>query len=223
MEKPILFNTEMVQAILEGRKIVTRRVIKRTPSNDEPSGYGFWKEFNERDNKWYVKDYTHSCTWWPLKEYIERFSKCHIGDILYVRETWAIQSMKNYGKRVKFLYKAEPNKELREVALSESRYDDMLKYSFKNGWQPSLFMPKEAARIFLEVTDVRIERIQGITYEETLEEGLKTGYDGWTLGFKDLWDSTLKKEQLELYSWDSNPWVWVIEFKVKEIKCNGVH
>ncbi len=233
MEKPILFNTEMVQAILEGRKIVTRRVIKRTPSNDEPSGYGFWKEFNERDNKWYVKDYTHSCIWWPLKEYIERFSKYHIGDILYVRETWGIQSMKNYGKRVKFLYKAEPNKELREVALSESRYDDMLKYSFKNGWQPSLFMPKEAARIFLEVTDIRVERLQDITEEGAREEGCIDFHDKIGDGkfedvlefdltakdaFSELWNSTVNKKDINLYGWDENPWVWVIKFKVKEVK-----
>lgn len=219
MEKPILFNTEMVQAILEGRKIVTRRVIKRTPSNDEPSGYGFWKEFNERDNKWYVKDYTHSCTWWPLKEYIERFSKCHIGDILYVRETWAIQSMKNYGKRVKFLYKAEPNKELREVALSESRYDDMLKYSFKNGWQPSLFMPKEAARIFLEVIDVRVERLRDIKMHDAEKEGIIQMGKSYPLTiFKKIWNSTVNKKDINKYGWDVNPWVWVIEFKVKEVK-----
>lgn len=221
MEKPILFNTDMVKAILEGKKTVTRRIIKRTPSNDEPFGYGLWKEFNERDNTWYVKDYTHSCTWWPLKEYIERFSKYHIGDILYVRETWGIQSMKNYGKRVKFLFKAEPNEELKEVALSEGRYDDMLKYSFKNGWQPSLFMPKEAARIFLEVTDIRVERLQDITTEGCFNEGIKYDYNSQNNEFDifaELWNSTIKKNDLDIYSWNTNPWVWVIEFKKLENK-----
>ncbi len=208
MEKPILFNTEMVQAILEGRKTVTRRVIK-LPKHVEEQENGLYTLYAEGGAYIDAKFET-------VKDYINPPYK--IGDILYVRETWGIQSMKNYGKRVKFLFKAETNKELKEVALSESRYDDMLKYSFKNGWQPSLFMPKEAARVFLEVTDVRVERVQGITYEESLKEGLKTRYDGWTLGFKNLWDSTLKKEQLGLYGWDANPWVWVIEFKVKEVK-----
>ena len=88
MEKPILFNTEMVKSILENRKTSTRRPVKRTSCNDDPSGYGFWKEFSERDQLWYIKDYTHAATWWTLKEYISRFSKYHIGDTIWVRETW---------------------------------------------------------------------------------------------------------------------------------------
>lgn len=226
--KPILFNTEMVKAILKGRKTCTRRIIKRTPSNDEPCGYGFWKEFNERDNTCYVKDYTHSCTWWPLKEYIERFSKYHVGDILYVRETWAIQSMSNYDKRIKFMYRASDGMDLEARLVTNNKYEELLKYESKNGWQPSLFMPKVAARIFLKITNVRVERLQDITEEGAKKEGCIDFHDKIGDGkfddvfefdltakdaFIELWNSTVNKKDIKLYEWEANPWIWVIEFE----------
>ena len=219
--KPILFNTEMVQAILEDRKNCTRRIIKRTPSNDEPCGYGFWKDYNEDDKRWYIKDYTHACVWWTLEEYISKFSKYHVGDILYVRETWMMQSMSNFDKKAKFLFKAKPNERLKEVILSSDRYEDLIKYSSKNGWKPSLFMPKEAARIFLKITDVRIEKLHDMTRTDATKEGFKDddklnnkGELLTSLGnFSRLWNTTIKKEQFKMYSWDANPWVWVIEFE----------
>lgn len=213
MEKPILFNTEMVKAILEGRKTVTRRVIK-LPKHVEEQENGLYTLYAEGGAYIDAKFET-------VKDYINPPYK--IGDILYVRETWGIQSMKNYGKRVKFLFKAEPNKELKEVALSESRYDDMLKYSFKNGWQPSLFMPREAARIFLEVTNVKVERLQDITTEGCFNEGIKYDYNSQNNEFDtfaELWNSTIKKNELDMYSWNTNPWVWVIEFKRLERKIS---
>ncbi len=221
--KSILFNTAMVQAILEGRKTCTRRVIKRTPSNDESCGYGLWKEFNERDNTWYIKDYTHGCIWWQLDEYIKKFSKFHVGDILYVRETW-----KQYEKRVgegehcclaKFYgYKADEDN-----SNNPSEF-------YEGNWKPSIHMPKTAARIFLKVTGARVERIQDITNEGCLDEGVskrlrtKLGYvveeseERFNFfqardTFKKLWDSTLKKDQLEQYGFNANPYVWVIEFE----------
>ena len=233
MEKPILFNTEMVQAILESRKTVTRRVVKDIDDNYGYLGLSKDECCHKDDNTAVFYRKTTSLE-------LRKKMPYRVGDILYVRETWGIHSMKNYGKRVKFLFKAGAIKELREVALSESRYDDMLKYSFKNGWQPSLFMPKEAARVFLEVTNVRVERLQEITEEQAIKEGCSgieckkpnnynsdeccgycnnSGYiEPPQLEFLYLWDSTLNKEQLELYGWDNNPWVWVIEFKVKEVK-----
>ena len=89
MEKSIFFNSKMVEAIIQKRKMTTRRIIIRTPSNDSPSGYGFWKEYDKGNEKWYIKDYTHSPCWLTLNEYINKYSKYQIGDILYVRESYA--------------------------------------------------------------------------------------------------------------------------------------
>jgi len=212
LEKPILFNTEMVQAILQGRKTFTRRVIKEIDNNYGYLGLSKDECCAKEDNTAIFYRKTTN-----LKLRIKM--PYRVGDILYVRETWRIQSMKNYGKRVKFLYKAEYNKELREVSLSESRYDDMIKYSFKNGWQPSLFMPKEAARIFLEVIDVRVERLRDIKMHDAEKEGIIQMGKSYPLTiFKKIWNSTVNKKDINKYGWDVNPWVWVIEFKVKEVK-----
>lgn len=217
MIKPILFNTQMVQAILEGRKTTTRRIIKRTPSNDNPSGYGLWKEFNDRDNKWYIKDYTHSPLWWTEKEYIERFSKFHIGDILYVRETWCdrwlpdgfLEGKERYG------YKADG-----EPSYGLWGNDSQCKLEV---WIPSIHMPKEAARIFLKVTDVRIERLQDMREKEIRAEGITPDkeYEGFKnaveanleVKFATLWDSTVNKKDIDQYGFNANPYVWVIEFE----------
>lgn len=217
MEKPILFNTEMVKAILDDSKTETRRVIKRTPSNDDPCGYGFWKEYNERDKRWYVKDYTHAPVWWTLEEYISKFSKYHVGDIIWVRETWAVCDALNL---------CSPNKCNIEHQLKEKivwyKADGEQPNEGKTAgehmigrgrWRPSIHMPREASRLFLKVKAVRIEELHELDYEDVAREGLKTGYDGWTLAFKNLWNGTLKKDQLDMYGWDSNPWVWVIEFE----------
>lgn len=214
--KPILFNTQMVQAILEGRKTNTRRIIK-----DVSNLFYLGNRSKNYDAVFSDKKVLNSA--------LLRYKKppCYVGDILYVRETWMIQSMKNYEKNVKFLYKARPTK-LNEVHVSNKRYEEMLKFECKNGWQPSLFMPKEAARIFLKVTSVKIEKLQDITHKGVIEEG--TPYDeemfkfNICLGqnkaefflkssFKDLWNSTLNKDQLNQYGWNANPWVWVIEFE----------
>ncbi len=92
-------------------------------------------------------------------------------------------------------------------------------------WQPSIHMPKEAARIFLRVTGVRVERLQDITLDDAIAEGCQGKFigsgecvgAGWEIlpedEFADLWDSTIKKSDLDKYGWDANPWVWVIEFE----------
>lgn len=221
--KPILFNTEMVQAILCGDKTQTRRIIKL------PEGMSGKPVCNPLG-------FMYPCG-------IKR-PPYKVGDILYVRETWKIQSMSNYDKRIKILFKAEPNEKLKEVYVSSERYDDLMKYECKNGWQPSLFMPKEAARLFLKVTNIRAQRIQDITNEEVLKEGMKSytkdnkifkyaPSDEWwedycvkhrkqfkgtpwqempqepQQAFKYLWNSCYDYPK----SWVCNPWVWVIEFK----------
>lgn len=213
MIKPILFNTQMVQAIRENVKTTTRRIIKRTPSNDAPSGYGFWKEFNEDDNKWYIKDYTHSCCWWGEKEYINRFSKFHIGDILYVRETWKVNLYTDGYADAEVIYKENNNKK-KYKHIGDDLFNKLLKFSTKEGWQPSLFMPKEVARLFLRVTDVKIERLQDLTENGIKAEGITEEWPPYAEDkFHKLWDSTIKKKDREKYSWNANPWVWVIEFE----------
>ncbi len=111
------------------------------------------------------------------------------GDILYVRETWA-ESAEGYA------YKAD--------------FDGAEGW----GWRPSIHMPKEAARIFLKVTDVRVERLQAITEDGAIAEGVKPSGGNFALDdFEPLWDSTIKPADRALYGWDANPWVWIIEFE----------
>lgn len=226
MMKPILFNTAMVQAILEGRKTTTRRIIKVNSSLDfigcsSEDGCEFNRAAFGKGSFDKLLD----------AKITDRLKALYMpGNILYVRETWMIQSIKNYEKNIKFLYKAEPNPKLNEVNVSDKRYEELLKYECKNGWQPSLFMPKEAARIFLKVKDVRVERLQDITEDGCLDEGMsqklrtQLGYaseesqERFNLiqakdTFRKVWRSTLKKYQIDQYGWAANPWVWVIEFE----------
>ena len=204
-EKPILFNTEMVKAIMEGRKTVTRRIIKNKYSNANiewfEDKYGKRLVYMQNDSP---KDIIHdngSRTCY-LKSYKEILQPYDVGDILYVRETWSTQyngvdDDNGYGA---YVYKADGF----ELDNSEGKCSK---------WRPSIHMPKEAARIFLKVTNVRVERLQQIEHEDVLKEGLKASYDGWVSEWKNLWDSTIKKFDWYKYGFDANPWVWVIEFE----------
>lgn len=180
--KPILFNTEMVRAILEGRKTCTRRVLKQ-PFEVHPNGYITKPRGNER-----------------LCPYIPPYQP---GDILYVRETWCKGSYGN--EKEKYYYKADDN-------------------NFFCTWHPSIHMPKEAARIWLKVMNVRVERLQDITDDGAKAEGAnwKNGKNvGWeekmrrtaVERFAEIWNSTIKKSDLDRYGWNANPYVWVIEFE----------
>ena len=179
---PILFNTEMVQAILDGGKTVTRRILKH--------------DTRALLNSPYCK--THPEV--PDKQIIEKLCKSPYeqGDVLYVRETW---NWYNECGNKSYIYCADYREEHR------SGY-----------WKPSIHMPKEAARIFLKVKDVRVERLQDITDEDAYREGAgdkdviyQTG--ARVLEFAKIWDSTIKKSDMEKYGWNANPWVWVIKFE----------
>ncbi|WP_050608246.1 hypothetical protein [Clostridium niameyense] len=209
MKKPILFNTEMVEAILSGRKTTTRRIIK-----DVSSRLNFIGTSSEDGVIFNHAIFGHGDIDDIANVKVEKRIKAPYlpGDILWVRETWKVQSLSNMNYRAKFLYKAKPNYKLKTTNVDSETYIKLLRYESKNGWHPSIFMPKVAARIFLKVKEVRIERLQGLDYQGALGEGI-IGYDGWTSKFKELWNSTLKKEQLNKYSWNSDPWVWVIEFE----------
>lgn len=185
---PILFNTEMVQAILDGRKTVTRRVIKDPYYiEDEEACRGMGFAFHKGT------DVTHGM---PYPDELYR-----PGDILYVRETWAEWTGG-------YVYKADG---------ASSPYP----LSFVDRWHPSIHMPKEAARIFLRVTDVRVERLREIDETGAAAEGL---YKGWRLcgrgslalsarqAFMWLWIYITRKSPAA-DSWACNPWVWVITFE----------
>lgn len=188
--KPILFNTEMVRAILDGRKTCTRRICKDANECTVPD-----MDFYNADRRTYA---VHN---FVDKEHTEQLSTaertCPIctGDILYVRETWK-EAPKGY-----YYYEDWQKDDIADVTK----------------WKPSIHMPKEAARIWLKVTDVRVERLQEITEVQAQAEGcnsgLLTGACTARGQFEDLWNSTIKKSDIDRYGWDANPWVWVIEFE----------
>lgn len=198
--RPILFNTEMVIAILDGRKTCTRRICKDANEYTVPD-----MDFYNADRRTYA---VHN---FADKEQMEQLSiaerTCQIcpGDILYVRESY---SELTFG----YVYKADGE--------NIDHLGNVIK------WHPSIHMPKEAARIWLKVTDVRVERLQEITEEGAKKEGAidnrgfihspDNEYDSVHTArehFAKIWDSTIKKSDLDRYGWDANPWVWVIEFE----------
>lgn len=196
--KPILFNTEMVRAILDGRKACTRRLVK-LPSYIKQQEDGLYTLYAE--GTCYENQY--------LEEIISYIKQPYQpGDILYVRETWH-KYTKRIGKGEScrlaefYGYKAS-------VANSEDAEEP---------WKPSIHMPKKAARIWLKVTDVRVERLQDITSEQIGREGVEVEYPHVLNGeekryaFSTLWNSTIQKSDLDRYGWNANPWVWVIEFE----------
>lgn len=185
--KPILFNTEMVRANLDGRKSCTRRLVKGFVPDDAIWGYTAFTP------KGYI-----SCRGTFADGYGEKFFKLlyQTGDILYVRETW----------------KKAPNGYYYYESWQRNDIADITK------WKPSIHMPKEAARIWLKVMNVRVERLQEITEAGATKEGCVYDVE-YALGntarghFKKLWDSTIKKAALDTYGWDANPYVFVIEFE----------
>lgn len=193
--KPILFNTEMVRAILDGRKTCTRRVVKGFIPDDELWGYTAFTP------KGHI-----SCRGVYADGYGEGFYKLPYqpGDLLYVRETWdCYPEYEDENAPGIYYYKAD---------------GDLRLEGYRNiGWLSPIHMPKEAARIWLKVTDVRVERLQKITEVQAQAEGcnsgLLTGACTARGQFEDLWNTTIKKSDLDRCGWQANPWVWVIEFE----------
>lgn len=211
--KPILFSTEMVQAILDGRKTQTRRIVKARKG--ESLKYELWEDEIRKPNiepiiysgggAYSLIDNTHLC---PYGE---------PGDVLWVRESWAYTG-------IYYIYKANGDK----FWLDENYEESVQKIK----WRPSIHMPKEASRVFLKVKSIRVERLQDITEEDAIAEGvltlgiwesdnhrywqnyLEAGKDDQDVcisakeSFKTLWQSINGPD-----SWEANPWVWVIKFK----------
>lgn len=222
--KPILFNTEMVRAILDGRKTCTRRICKDANEYTVPD-----MEFYNADKRTYA---VHN---FADKKHTEKLSiaerTCPIcpGDILYVRETvWQ-----------KIGYYLDIDGETKPSWYNEFKYvasDEKPETGWNYSWakRPSIHMPKEAARIWLKVTDVRVERLQDVTEDGAKAEGAidnrgfihspENEYDRIHTArdhFIKIWNSTIKKSDLDRYGWDANPWVWIIEFERCE-KPKGV-
>jgi hypothetical protein len=188
--KPILFNTDEVKAILDGRKTQTRRPIKPKYKDDE---YGFNVITNpSTGERWVEKHDDNEASFCPTR-YVN--PKYEIGDILYAKETYLKE------KNGKIHYKTDGE----DLFLSPST-DYGTDYP---KWRPSIHMPKEAARIFLRITAVRVERLKDITVEDCYNEGLeKQQFDFVKTDFIELWDSCYPNNPYK-----SNPWVWVYEFE----------
>lgn len=213
--KPILFNTDMVRALLDGRKTVTRRVIK------DKDIINAWDCESDGTPIAFIDRETGDshppafpCQYQP-------------GDILYVRETWRIQAAHRFEADARIEFKAGGPLQTIQFPGSRSQgtnrieYDEFLEKWLRSGWRPSIHMPNEAARLFLRVTAVQVERLQDINGLHAKEEGCEGylhinplyGCPETVHNFKVLWNSTIKTADLPLYGWDANPWVWVIEFE----------
>lgn len=230
--KPILFNTEMVRAILDGRKTCTRRIIKPQPDEKHTYPLGFITDGTEKKEV--------GCFGFGINEYggsIQYAKPPYLGvDVLYIRETWTEECGKYY-------YRADYDSDYLDQCetlsggypascRNHSGCDGCMATSTRIHWHPSIHMPKEAARIWLKVIDVRVERLQDITPKDAENEGVGNlfyediGYSEKNYGtevdkkygiakeqFAWLWESTIKKSDLDRYGWDANPWVCVIEFE----------
>lgn len=237
--KPILFRTEMVRAILDKRKTVTRRVIKGADpdwsftglSNDiEIIGcdrYGM--EYPKRvDGVWATFEGWNGYTDYPCFK-----APYQPGDILYVRETW--QFVPCTDCHADAACAEHPQTYETQACVYDGCYLYLADYpqvdAKKVHWHPSIHMPREAARIFLRVTDVRVERLQDIDAEQARAEGVQPlmlscdpvdtpeNKRVWhevlpaLPRFPEFWDSTIKPKDRFQYGWAANPWCFVTEFE----------
>jgi hypothetical protein len=201
--KPILFNTEMVMAILDGRKTQTRRVIKPQPyTKGDFKFYGLnaikqsWETISG-ETHYRAMFYDGKINNWTDETLCYRTPRYQRGDILYVREAWKyIEGASGHG----YSYMA-----------GGGVHNDTYK------WNPPASMPKEAARIFLRVTGVRAERVQDISMTDCQSEGCNSqniSDFNPRVQFKKLWDSINAKLG---YGWNTNPWVWAYKFERIEL------
>lgn len=229
--KPILFNTEMARAILDGRKTCTRRVIKPQPQSRLCYTYagshkgcvGKWTYPNRGAREFWGEEYR-------LPENIkdEELRKqwnppYHTDDVLYIRETWTEECGKYYYRADYDSDYLDPCETLSGGYPASCRNhpgcDGCMATSTRIHWRPSIHMPKEAARIWLKVTDVRAERLWEISADGIRNEGLSSAAvhcGDMEIALKEwekLWNSTIPKKDIDRYGWDANPWVWVIEFE----------
>lgn len=202
--KPILFSGEMVNAIIEGRKTQTRRVMKK-----QPDCKGVLDYLPPNGNLYYFWPHDHGD-----KLY---YCKCPYATFLWVRETWDFRPWWSDGgekmRKVRVSYAADGYQQTLECPPD---WNPML-YS-EQRWRPSIHMPRWASRITLKVVNVRAERVQDISREDILAEGINAHFAPRRKdplptprsAFAQLWDTINKNRG---YGWDVNPWVWVLEFE----------
>lgn len=216
-ERPVIFNGEMVRAILDGRKTQTRRLVpewqrpKYYPENDDEPHYN-WMAVAQSDRRWgygVFGETEEACA----KE-LSTMAPCpfgNAGDRLWVRETFmdltgtGIEATS--GKFEGFAYRAD---------TPAGSYGDDVRKEYGLKWTPSLHMPRKACRIMLEITAVHVERLNDISHEDAKAEGCCYGRGGGVPDFAvtpadhfpTLWASIYGVD-----SWNANPWVWVIEFR----------
>lgn len=184
-ELPILFNTQMVRAILNGEKTSTRRIIKSINTN--------------------IETLKKACQYQP-------------GDILYVRETWEHFECWNCEGDERGNCPKEPQKNVFDKICGCYMYRATDEIRGDAKWHPSIHMPKKAARIWLKVTNVRVEHLQDMQIEDIAKEGLhfnKYATDKEKVSeFSKLWNSTVNKSDIHIYGWNANPLVYVIDFEI---------
>jgi len=201
--KPIIFSTDMVKAILEGRKTQTRRVIE--PAKTSATAKYFDPKLNN----------------WPIDQDTGRKLNCpygQAGDRLWVRETFCYKydAIKAIPIEREVWYKAS-NPEV--IKIDGDGGQEFRKDGYEaSPWLPSIFMPRWASRITLEITEIRVERLQEITPLDCLAEGVMDDLINWKFDFIKLWDKINAKRG---YGWSVNPWVWVISFKMLKDKDEG--
>lgn len=236
--KPILFNTEMVQAILNGLKTTTRRCIKAKSKN----ACGFYVTFRESDDSFTgVYDYDENGKMFESPQ----TQPAYKGDILYVRESWSWCPCWDCGMETDDGKCADPNGHRRYNSEKKEYGCYYFKASAHAGeqppglkhWKPSIHMPKEEARIFLLVTNVRVEKVQDVVTGDYRTPGninaeglykpcekcmhhngdckdfIRDNTCRLVNSFAALWNGTVSRSDLEVYGWAANPWVWVIEFE----------
>ncbi len=237
IERGMIFNGEMVRAILNGRKAQTRRIVNWHGLNEGLNLNFSGLEAREYPNGWVIESDSRSSSEWRCKPTLCPFGS--IGDRIWVRETWEIVSHElDEDGRIQPWTPDRPATVIHEMPFGNGYYSGHAIYAadgdftqgdddgYEDGrscWKPSIHMPRAASRILLEITDVRVKRLREISQADAEAEGvgkLKKGFwknyqPGWTEfqltargSFATLWKSIYGDE-----SWYADPWVWVIEFK----------
>ncbi|WP_343463039.1 hypothetical protein [Pantoea sp.] len=220
-ERPILLNAEMVRAVLDGRKTQTRRIIQSPAKNMQASGQKVI-DYREPGDKWYGDHVfsmrNQSGTWcdYTREQFLAKCPFGAVGDRLWVRETFSGHYLDD--EQIEDI-KAGRDK---PSELCEYRADYPAGAQAVEGWTPSIHMPRWASRITLEITGVRVERLNSMTERDAIAEGCIGGHNsipGYHYSatphehFHHVWQSIYGAD-----SWQANPWVWVIEFKRVEVE-----